>query len=351
MNLRPAISAPLPWLTLVVGKLFGRKGENTPRRKRLLRFPRSLKVTTEGKWFIGLLLFIGIAAINTGNNLLYLVVATLLSLIIVSGILSESTLRGVKVKRVMPRYVYKNEPAMVRFDVTNRKRLFPSFSFYITDERVEGLKPDDAYVLRLDHGESTVATTRYSFKKRGLYRLAGVRVSTRFPFGIFVKGKREEAPLDILVYPMVGAPRTKGITVDAASEGTASSRRKGSGGQLYGLRNYTFADDARFIHWRSAARGSKLLLKEHEREADNRLTIVFDNYATADTEAFETLVDEAASLASHYIKRGFPVGLKTLECEVAPGRGTRKLHVILETLSLITPAKSYGVPGLKVESS
>ena len=63
-----------------------------PRRSlvaRLFRFrgnfrpPRRLKFTREGKFFVGITLGVGFAAINTGNNLLYLLLGMLLALIIV----------------------------------------------------------------------------------------------------------------------------------------------------------------------------------------------------------------------------------------------------------------------------
>ena len=68
----------------------------------MLRFPRTLEFTKEGARFVILLLVIGFAAINTGNNLLYLIVAMMLSLIVVSGLMSESTLRDITVKRTSP---------------------------------------------------------------------------------------------------------------------------------------------------------------------------------------------------------------------------------------------------------
>lgn len=350
MSLRPAISTPLPWLTFLTGKLFGEKRKERG-KKRLFKFPRSLRVTTEGKWFIGILLFIGIAAINTGNNLLYLVVATLLSIIMISGFLSESTLRGVNTIREFPRHIYKREPALVRIKVTNRKRIFPSFSFFASETPVEGLEAERLYTLKIDPSTTENRTARYTFSRRGRYSLQGMRVHTRFPFGIFTKGKAEEAPCELIVYPAIREPR-RGFFVEEgnSTRGAASSRRKGSGGQLYGLREYTLADEARFIHWRSAAKNTRLLLKEHEKEAENRLMIIFDNYSAPTSEAFEDLVDEASSLASHLIKRGFPVGLKTLDGEIPPSRGTRKLHLILQTLALIGPSSSTGVPGVKVVS-
>jgi len=350
MNIRPAISAPLPWLTIVAGRLFGGKRKRTGKKRPFVRLPRSLRVTTEGRWFIGLLLLIGIAAINTGNNLLYLVVATLLSLIILSGILSESTLRGVSVARGLPRHIYKGEPAVVRLRIANRKRFFPSFSFNAAPPPTEGLKGETVYTVKLGPGAEETRTARYTFGRRGRFVLEGTRVRTRFPFGIFEKGKSEGEAVEVIVFPSIREPRIPAVAEGFTARGMASSRRKGSGGQLYGLREYTLSDDARFIHWRSAARGAKLLVKEHEREAENRLMIVFDNHAAPGPDAFEAMVDRAAGLANHYIQKGYPVGLKTLDVEIPPGRGTRKLHRILQTLALIEPSGAPGPASVRVVS-
>jgi len=47
----------------------------------LLRPPRRLRFTSEGTGFVIVALAIGVAAINTGNNLLYLILAMMLSAI------------------------------------------------------------------------------------------------------------------------------------------------------------------------------------------------------------------------------------------------------------------------------
>ena len=74
----------------------------SPRWRRRLRPPRRLKFTREGKFFVGITLGVGFAAINTANNLLYLLLGMLLALIVVSGIMSELSLRDLTVVRRLP---------------------------------------------------------------------------------------------------------------------------------------------------------------------------------------------------------------------------------------------------------
>ena len=63
------------------------------RLKAALRPPRTLKVTRMGRTYLVVTFGVGLGALNTGNNLLYLVLGLLLSVIILSGVLSERCLR------------------------------------------------------------------------------------------------------------------------------------------------------------------------------------------------------------------------------------------------------------------
>src|SRR5262249_58543928 len=71
---------------------------------------RSIRFTPEGVRFLLFTLGIGLAAINTGNNLFYLLLAMMLSLIVVSGLLSEHCLRRLEFRRHMPDLIMANEP-------------------------------------------------------------------------------------------------------------------------------------------------------------------------------------------------------------------------------------------------
>lgn len=344
MALSRAISAPLPWLTMLAGRFLKGGGKGAGRRK--MKFPRSLSVTKEGKWFIGVLLLIGVAAINTGNNLLYLVVATLLSLIIISGILSEATLRGLKVERRLPQTVFKGFPARASFRVRNAKKRFSSYSFIVSD----GHSTASAYVLKLAPSEVADAPVEYTFRKRGLVRLSVARFETRFPFGLFTKGKEEPAVDEVLVMPSVAGSGSLPAADADGAHGDLSSGSKGSGAGLHGLRDYTLSDDARHIHWKSAARAGKLLTKEFESESLVKVVVVFENRG-ADGELFEELVDRAAAAVYSYIEKGYSVGLRTLSSEIAPAPGRAQLMRLLSELALVGPEREDGQPSVKTVRS
>lgn len=345
MALRPAISAPLTWLATLAGSM-RRKSAGTV--SPLLKLPRSLSITREGKWYIGILLVIGVAAINTGNNLLYLVVATLLSLIIISGILSEATLRGVVAERSMPPFVFKGSHVKGTLRATNAKRLFASYSFWISEMDGQALK---AYFLKLGPGQSAEVQTSYTFRKRGMARLTRLKVSTRFPFGLFIKSKEETRVDEVLVLPSIERRRAARVLKSRQFAGSRPDAVKGEGGGLYGLREYTLVDDSRHIHWKSAARSSRLLLKEFEDETERAVVVVFENGGVAG-EHFEDLVDVVAGTINNYIEKGFAVGLKTRTSDISPAAGRDQLLALLKELALIKPDPVHGSqsPSVKVVS-
>lgn len=348
--IRPVIPAPLPWLTSVIAGTLGKKtpAPGTPDRGRTIWFPRSLRFTREGKWFTAVLFFTGIAAINTGNNLLYLIVAALLSIIIISGFISESTLRGINVGRRLPARIFKGVPVAVSIRISNRKKFLPSFSFNVKEIDSAGLIPEPSYVLKLPASQETGRSARYVFNRRGEFTLSGVKVSTRFPFGLFLKGKRELIRDTVLVYPSIDPSNIKGLFEPQSPSHYGLSRpEKGSGAQIHGLRDYRLEDDSRHIHWKSAARQSRLLLKEFEREEDKKVYIAFDNYMTPDPERFEALVDKAAALTDYFMKKGFSVGLKTLGRNIPASSGPDHLFRILRALALMEPVGGGGTADMR----
>lgn len=355
MNLRPAIlSAPFPWLIMLTAKLFGKevskdlyKFQNTQRKKGFLNLPRTLSFTFEGKRYIAILILIGFAAINTGNNLLYLIVAMLLSIIIISGIMSESTLRQVLIKRQILGTAYKNKPFKINYLITNSKKKISSYSLNINEIPSENIEGTGTYIIKIDNLSKKSASANYTFLKRGLYKLEGVELSTRFPFGLFKKGKVNDVETEILVYPATEVINTK-AKFTGSSQGQTESNKQGFGGDLFGVREHRADDDSRHIDWKSSAKSTTLMHKEFTRDSDREVIIKFFNYGS-NNEVFEDKVDEASTLANHFLNRGFSVGLVTITEEITPDIGTKQAHRILKTLALIEPVSPQGSRVASVE--
>ena len=296
---------------------------------------RSIRLTSEGTRFLLFTLGIGLAAINTGNNLFYLLLAMMLSLIVVSGLLSEHCLRRLEFHRHMPDLIMANEPATLTISVTNRNRHLPSFSLRLFDV-LEGQDVDRGLAIRLLPPQSSMLLSYPLLgTKRGWIRFEGIVVQTRFPFGLFLKKGRYFAEAQLLVSPPI-KPVTVRFVDELVNEGQGTTlTRRGDGAELYNLRLYKPGDDSRAIHWVTTARTSQLIVRETEAEDQRRITVVFSIVAPEDCEPlFERSVTFVASLLSQLTERAYPVRLLVGTEDSGLGTGSAHLMAMLRLLAL-----------------
>jgi len=76
-------------------------------------------VTKVGIAYVVIVLVIGIAALNTGNNLLYIVVAAMLAAIMVSGFASALVLRNLELDVRLPEHVFAGCATLGRIALRN----------------------------------------------------------------------------------------------------------------------------------------------------------------------------------------------------------------------------------------
>ncbi len=299
---------------------------------RLIHPRRTIWPTRDGWWCLFVVMGLGVAAINTGNNLLYMLVSLLLALIIVSGVLSEQSMRGLELTAVEPEEIYAGRPALFGATIANRKRWFTSYSI-----TVEILSPGATtrvlYLPRLEAGAERLVTWEDTLPRRGRHRLAGVRVTTRFPFGLFLKAGQPMLASDAVVYPAV-RPVSSELSRQLGAAGDKATRRRGRGTGLYNLRGYRVGDDPRLIHWRSSAKTQTLTVRELEAETTEDTRLVLVGTGAGDADALEAALSEAASLATHLIRVGAGVELIGPGLHVRLGHGKSHLRRLLVALAL-----------------
>ncbi len=320
------------------------------RLARLFRRSRRLRSTREGKYFIAITIGVGLAAINTGNNLLFLLLGWMCSVIIASGVLSELSLRGLVVMRVPPPRVFAGRPFLMGISLRNSKRRLPSFSIEIEDLVQSGgsARPLDkkCYFLKIPAGRTQSTSYRHTFPRRGLYRFEGFRVATKFPFALFRKSRDAAHAGEVIVFPAVhpvAAPPPSAI-----HGGEDARARLGRRGEFFGLREAREGDDSRDVHWRSTAHKGRLMVREYEEESQRRAAVLVDNALPSDAsaddqEALERAISMAASLAASYLGRGYQVKLLARGTAVPAAAGPAQLTRILRALALL-PTVAPGTP-------
>ncbi len=335
-------------------------------------------VTRAGIVYVLVTLVIGIAALNTGNNLLYIVVAAMLAAIIVSGYVSAVVLRSLELDMHLPEHVFAGRPVLARIVLRNPRSIVPSFSIRVISTRKKRKKiakhwrwerstfafpfnrPQERQWLRLPdrrlrrvsavapppgifhgmayfpylaaRGEAT-ADLELTFERRGRYREDGFGLATSFPFAFLTKTRHVSLAREILVYPHID-PTDEIFDILPLVLGEWESFVRGRGSDLYRIREYLPEDSARHVDWKATAKSGSLKVREFAREDERRLSIAFDNPESGripDT-AYEKAVDMAASLAWHF---------STQDAEVSfliPGRPrTRDLHEFLGWLAVVQP--------------
>jgi uncharacterized protein (DUF58 family) len=296
---------------------------------------------TRAGWIYFALCFgIGFAALNTGNNLLYLVLALLLAFLVLSGLLSESALRGIRVRRLPPAEIFAGEPAFAALEIENAQARVPAFAVVVEDLDAGGsgrVSFARAFALHLPARAREARSVRWRVERRGWLELRGFRVSTRFPFGLFSKALWLEAPARVLVYPGLGpadatAPR---------EPGSGSQRSTGLhevADEASGLRAFSAGDTRRRIHWRASLRRGEILVRDADRLTPRNAWVRLVAGAELPPEEIERRIAHAARQVVDLLEAGFAVGLQAGPLRFEPGHGPAQRARLLRELALFEPA-------------
>jgi uncharacterized protein (DUF58 family) len=336
-------------------------------------------VTRAGMIYILISVVIGIAAINTGNNLLYVVVAALLSAILVSGIASALVLRSLTLDLHLPEHVFAGRPMLARLLLQNASSWLPSFSVRVVpakrksilqsrwrweaytfgwprnrapqdqwlrvpDRRLrrvreEAEKPilqESVYFPFLSPGQELRADLEITFPARGRYCDKNFGLATRFPFAFLMKTRRINLPREVVAYPIV-EPTEQFLEVLPMITGEFETFARGRGNDLYLIREYMPDDSARHVDWKATARTGALKVREFSREDERKLRVVFDNPTPGVLlpAVYEQAVRLAASLGWHFHHEDVEVSF------VAPGlEPTEDVFSFLRYLALVEPQEA-----------
>ena len=338
------------------------------------------EMTRAGLLYMAITVVIGIAALNTGNNLLYIVVAALLSAILVSGIASALVLRGLELEISLPEHVFARRPMLARLLLRNQRRWMPSFSIRVIPTKRKAVKrwrweaytlgvprnrppeeqwlrvpdrrlrrvletPDkpilqqSVYFPFLAAGQQLRAELEMTFPARGCYREKDFGLATRFPFAFLLKTRKVALAREVIVYPSVEPPE-EFFEVLPMVTGEFETFVRGRGYDLYRIREYMPEDSARHVDWKATARTGALKVREFSREDERRLRVVFDNPlpGALEPEIYERIVHMAASLGWHFHHEDVDISY------VAPGlEPTPDVFAYLHYLALIEPREATPV--------
>jgi uncharacterized protein (DUF58 family) len=320
-----------------------------------------------GLIYCSMMMFIGLAAMNSQNNLLFAVFGLMIGVLITAFFASRWVLRGVEIVRHLPSSAQVGRSVRIEYSVRNKKRFWPTFSLALAelDLGPPGESFDrqpHAYVLHAASGVTARVGAEVVPLRRGWQSPERLQLSTGFPFGFVRRSSISRLPDRILIGPARGAVDPKAMLrfLSARSSGLNQRPREGGRDELFGVREYRPGDPIKSVHWRRSARTlalassdrpkGTLTVKQMTRVAPPRLVMMVDTYAADtgdDVEARLSLVEKnlatAASLIAAATSRGLSVGLTIWReaasesqqawLEVRPGRGKRHRRELLVALA------------------
>lgn len=312
---------------------------------------RSLRPTGAGRVVLLLAFAVGFAAMNTGNNLLFFGWGLILSSIVISGILSESTLQSASASPSPPDELRAGAAATLPVLIENKRRL-PGFGvelslvFASTSKAgaVVDVRTGSAFELRLSPGARVSAKVPFTPSSRGALDLKSLRVATAAPFGFFAKERIVDGARlvqaggfgAVVVLPERIDTRALGQALWARL-GENPAGHAGDGDELFSLRPFRSGDDPRRIAWRVAAKTGRLVLRENEATRSREILVDVRLAGAADGSTVdddEDAIATAASLVEDLIKDGHSVGVRGPGLLVTPSRSPRQRFACLHALAL-----------------
>ncbi len=313
-----------------------------------LVYPRRgqrVRMTTSGTVLIALALAVGLAAYNSGNNILFITLSLLLACLLLSGLMSWLNLSRV-------RWRWRVEPPLrvglthpVALEVRNDKRVLPAYALWF-ELRSSSHAQSERLELpqRLDPGVGASLDWSVRPARRGVEALRLEAVGSLFPFGFLRKTFPVTLTKEVIVWPAaVEYRRFSAALWERARPGRPLSRA-GGGADLHSIRRYVQGDSHRSIHWKATARLRRTMVAQRAADGEDGYGLWLRTPAEIWTrpEQFELLCGFAGTLAEDLFRAGRLTAVLINDEPAVPVRRLADIEDFLDRLALLAPVPSEG---------
>jgi len=230
-----------------------------------------IKFTRAGLIYILLTIFMGFSAINTNNNLVFLVVSFMLAIMGISGFLGKGNIEKLKFRVYPSEDIHAKRDAKFTLEVINEKRFFPAIllKLKILDNETDILMIHSSSLVKKD--------LILRFSKRGRFSIDNIVVSSPFPFNFFIRFKTYRLKEEIIVFPEIGEQSLLNkISQEGSSTISNNEKITLKLEELSNIRSYS-NDPAKRIFWKQFAKTGELYTKEYTGEDTISFTIDFQD--------------------------------------------------------------------------
>src|SRR5271170_4387662 len=293
------------------------------------------QVTRLGLLFTLASVIVALGAFASANNLLFLILASMLATFMVSGFISRLSLAGLELDFLLPDHISARRKLLGRIVIRNTKGWMPSFSIHVTASGDSGLS-FPLYFPVIPGKARVEEPVELLFAHRGSYRQNSFRFSTRFPFGF--TERRINVPLlrEVLIYPSVD-PQPGFEDLLLSLQGEIASFYRGQGHDFYRIRPYEISESARHVDWKATAHTGDLQVREFARDQEQMVAFFLDlNVPQEQAAWFESMIDCCAFLGWNMSQRGSRVRFCTQDVDWQLPEEAN-IYTILKYLAVVTP--------------
>ncbi len=281
-----------------------------------------VKINKAGSIFISITILLGVSAINTGNNLLYLIVSALLSFMLLSGVAALYNLRGLELKLIPPKEVFAQKRENFRVILINRYK-FPKF--LLTLESMDGQVTVPVLL------KSTEVPLPMIFNERGPINKVIITIKTDFPVGLFTRYYQQEVETDFVVFPKP-IPWDIKIFLNQGKEKqeyTETMTNLRGYDEIAGVKDY-HNEPMKLVSWKATAKTGRLMSKEVYASAQSPIVLKLEELDGD----LELRISKATFATIKLLESNYPVGLKLEDQYIAPATGEIQKSKILKALAL-----------------
>jgi uncharacterized protein (DUF58 family) len=275
--------------------------------------------------YVLITLLLGFAAVNTGNNLLFLVVSGLLAFMSVTGLAGMYNIKKLIPALYPPEEIFAGIPAPFRISVLNTKQYLPTFLIRI-----------DCYIGQslvfpvIQKNAANDGTVLFTFNERGQVPLGRITISSPYPVGFFTRYWSFETSSTVTVFPHPIVSDSSGEGEDSPLMGVGLRPERGLSGELERIYPYSGSEPLRMIHWKHSARSYDLMVKGFGRCVVSPLIIDLE---TLPGHGVEERLSRAAWLIQRWVRER-PVGISLGGRVFSSGIGKRHGLLLLKELAL-----------------
>jgi len=293
-----------------------------------------VRLTRTGTAYLLFTLVIGFAALNTGNNALYIGLVFMLGCLLLSGMASKSGLRHLNVEVIDLHEAWAGKPSQARLRIENRSRLWNVRDVIVICPDLS----EPIFIPQIPGRSELIVGAPFVFARRGRVELKTVELYTRYPFGFFLKKRRVRIDSEVVVFPRLLDQSVVADRFRAFTGQQNSANRPGPGSEIHSFRDYARGDSLRQVYWKKSASIGRWIVKQTDLESSRAVHVIVDPYRAMHVtdEQFETMISAAATFIEDVLARGADVVLTLPRNSVRVQQGQSAMP-LFHALALVEP--------------